>query len=156
MISDELSTKRVNHVATVTVHEDPVYDRQKLEGALDDDVDDDDDEDEGSHALGVHVNVCALGDQRPGVQLPQASQPAMDRLDEVNMFLHGLLFHGLWVDGCGQVSSMPGLGHHPVRLHLYVELPALFYWPLSASAEGASGNTALFVAVGPVLPAHLC
>ncbi len=133
-IRDELSKARVAHTATIVVHEDPLYCRSKIECSGP----------ESGAGLGVHVNVCAIGDQLPGVELPTLGVAAVHRLDELNMFLHGLLFHGLWMDHEGLLSSLPGLDG-ALSLHVYVELPALPSWPTPTVACGS-----------PSLPLLLC
>ena len=78
----------------VSVHEDPVYRRDKLESL------------DGTAPLGLHVNVMALGELRPGVQATGVSNPAATRLEEVRggarvalqpVHFRGTVCGGVWL-----------------------------------------------------------
>ncbi len=56
---------------------------------------------------------------------------------QLNSFLHALLFNGIWMDRDGLLSALPGVnGKAPLRVHVYVELPALHNWPPAELAIG--------------------
>jgi hypothetical protein len=86
---------------------------------------------DGKVPLGLHLNVMALGEVRPGVQASALSRAAALRLDELNLWTHSLLFHGLWVDRAGLVTSVPS-----PELHLYLELPEVQDWPTIGLVQG--------------------
>ena len=58
--------------------------------------------------FGLHVNVMAIGETAPGLQLPRISDAAAGRLGHLNSFLHSLLGHGLWTDRSGLITCLPG------------------------------------------------
>ena len=63
-------------LATVVIHEDPRYDRSKLVSPPDR---------PGEVKVGLHLNVLALGDPRPGVQVEGVSTAAGALLTEVRV-----------------------------------------------------------------------
>jgi hypothetical protein len=49
---------------------------------------------------------------------------------QTNFFVTSLLSHGVWVEHTGLLSSLPGMGEeHTPRLAMYVEVPAVHFWP---------------------------
>ena len=116
-------------IATIVVHEDPLYRSSKLTTC--------------DSALGLHINVMAMGEGVPGLEMDRVSALAEGRLLQLNLFLHSLLGsctrearRAMRVLTTLNAASL--LSRHIVAHPLNCTFHSLFSFALQATAFGST------------------